>query len=64
VGVGSAWGNEYHGIATVQNRTVTQDDVTVNVTADSANSMWQVPPGGLLPLITQAPTIAPSWGSP
>lgn len=48
-----ASGNEYHGMATVQTRNGTQHEVSVNVTADSSNVMWQVPPPGMLPLLTE-----------
>ncbi len=39
-------GNEYKGIATVRSRDGADHQVPVDVTSDSANTLWETPPGG------------------
>lgn len=41
-------GNQYKGIATVRTQKGTEHDVTVNVTADGNNMMWETEPGAFL----------------
>lgn len=58
-----ASGNTYDGIATIRTRTGKQRDVSVDVTADSSNMMWQVASeSDMLPLLTEH--VTPGWGTP
>ncbi|KDE98389.1 hypothetical protein Y900_005410 [Mycolicibacterium aromaticivorans JS19b1 = JCM 16368] len=41
-------GNEYKGIATVRSRDGADHQVPVDVTSDSANTLWETPPGAFL----------------
>lgn len=41
-------GNEYKGIATIRAGNGVKEDVSVEVTADGDNLLWQIPPGALI----------------
>jgi len=57
-------GNEYKGIATVQTSNGDNHEVSVNVTDDGENTMWESPPGAFLFVLQDSPTISPSATAP
>jgi hypothetical protein len=57
-------GNEYKGIATIRAGNGITDDVSVEVTADGDNVLWEIPPGALLFAIPDSQTEAPTVAGP
>lgn len=57
-------GNEYKGIATIRAGSGITHDVSVEVTADGDNVLWELPPGALLFAIPDSQTEAPTLASP
>ena len=51
-------GNEYKGIATIRAGNGVTDDVSVEVTADGDNAMWEIPPRSLLFALPDSQTDA------
>ena len=49
-------GNEYKGIATIRAGNGAKEDVSVEVTADGDNVLWEIPPGALLFAMPDSPT--------